>query len=119
MSGVFAHAVDSEVIDANPLRDLRMRIRGKALEVDPLTRMKPGFFSIKPKGAPRGPLLPALPLRPADRYEDRGDRGSSVGGHRFQRPVYRGEEQQQKGKLTDTKNRKRRRVDMTPQLAEA
>ena len=37
ISGVFCHAVDGELVEANPVRDIKLAIRKRTVDIDPLT----------------------------------------------------------------------------------
>jgi integrase len=118
VGGVFNHAVDSEIIEANPLRDLRFSARKISSVLEPLTedeaerlleqtrRFKSGYYyphilCLLRTGLRLGELT-ALQWQDID-FEKR------------QMEICRSS---RRGHLSDTKNRNRRRVDMTPQLTD-
>lgn len=119
MSGIFAHAVDSEVIETNPLRDLKVKTRGKALEVDPLTEDEAALLLTKAEEHLGGHYYPHLlcALRTGMRIGEM--EALQWGDIDFNGRFIEVKKSNRRGKLTGTKNRKRRRVDMTPQLADA
>ncbi len=118
MSGVFSHAVDSEVIETNPLRELRVKARGKALEVDPLTEDEAALLLEKAKQHLGGYYYPHIlcALRTGMRIGEM--EALQTGDIDFNGRFIEVRRSNRRGKVTDTKNHKRRRVDMTPQLAE-
>jgi integrase len=118
LSGVLGHALDSELIQSNPV--LGLKIHGKkktALEVHPLTEEEANRLFAKANqyrgGEYHPPLLCALRTGmrigeiQALKWGDIDFNGRFIEVRRSWR----------NGRLTETKNKKRRRVDMSPLLA--
>lgn len=119
MSGVFGHALDSELIESNPVQGLKIQgKKKKALDVDPLTEKEAEKLLDKAKdfrgGAYHPPILCALRTGmrigeiQALQWGDIDFNGRFIEVRRSWRH----------GRTTDTKNKKRRRIDMTLYLAE-
>jgi integrase len=118
LSGLLSHAVDSELIESNPLRELRTKNKGKALEIEPLTEKETALLLEKAKEHLKGFYYPSIlcALRTGLRigelqalqWRDIDFSGRFIEVRRSWR----------KNRITDTKNKKRRRVDMTPHLVE-
>jgi integrase len=116
--GVFKYAVDSEEIEINPADGLSIATRKRHPDIEPLTEEEadkllaqaklfmggyyyPHFLCLLRTGIRLGELT-ALQWQDVD-YDKR------------QMEIRRSS---RRGRVTDTKNRKRRRVDMTPHLTE-
>jgi len=120
MNGVLTHAVESEVIDANPLREIRLKVKAKRLreEIDPLKDEEGEKLLAEAAkyqgGKYHAPMLCAL--RTGLRIgEIQALQWGDVDFNGCFLEVRRSWRQE---RLTDTKSKKRRRVDMTPLLAE-
>lgn len=118
ISGVLSHAVDSEVIERNPLDGLKVSGKRSLFKVDPLTEDQaadlleqsqifmagyyyPHLLTLLRTGIRLGELI-ALKWNVIN-YEKREIEIKRSG---------------RKGRITDTKNHKNRFVDMTPHLTE-
>ncbi len=118
INGVLADAVDAELIESNPLNDLKLKRKKMALDIDPLTEEETLLLLEKAKEYLKGIYYPSIlcALRTGLRigeiqalqWGDLDLKGRFIAVRRSWR----------KGRITDTKNKKRRRVDMTPKLAE-
>lgn len=118
ISGVFSHAVDSELIESNPLNDLKLRYKKRRINIYPLTDEETALVLDQAKEYLHGLYYPHLlcafrtGLRIGElqalQWGDIDFKGGFIEvAHSFR-----------KKRLTDTKNRLHRRVDMTPHLAE-
>jgi integrase len=119
ISGIFNHALDSELIDSTPLQGMKLRKGRKASDVECLTEEQADLLLEQARMYKRGiyyaPLLCALRtgMRLGELLAiqwgdiDFNDRFIDV------RRSYRD------GRLTGTKNKLTRRVDMSPMLAKA
>jgi integrase len=119
ISGVFGHALDSELIESNPV--LGLKIQGKkkkALDVDPLTKEEVETLLEQAKdfrgGAYHPPILCAL--RTGMRIGE--IQALQWGDIDFNDRFIEVRRSWRHGRTTETKNRMRRRVDMTLHLAE-
>ena len=118
MAGVLSYAVDSEVIETNPLSDLKLRYRKKALEVEPLTEEQAGLLLSAAKVYLGGYYYPHMlcALRTGMRIGEL--QALQWGDLDFHGRFINVKRSWRKGRLTDTKNKKRRQIDMTPHLTE-
>ncbi|UCG14549.1 MAG: site-specific integrase [Deltaproteobacteria bacterium] len=116
ISGVMTHAVESELMDSNPLRDIRMKYKSKQLEVDPLTGEEAEKLLKEAKKYQGGiyhlPMLCAL--RTGMRIGE--IQALKWGDVDFNGRFIHVKLSWRNGILSNTKNKKRRRVDMSPQL---
>ena len=118
VSGVFNYAVDSEIIEANPLKDLSISTRKIHLGLEPLTEDEAARLLEQARRFLDGYYYPHLlcMLRAGIRLgELKALQWQDIDFEKRQMEIRRS---CRRGRLTDTKNRKRRRVDMTPHLAE-
>jgi integrase len=118
VSGVFNYAVDSEIIEANPLKDLSISTRKIHLELEPLTEDEAARLLEQARRFLGGYYYPHLlcMLRTGLRLgELKALQWQGIDFEKRQMEIRRS---CRRGRLTDTKNRKQRRVDMTPQLTE-
>jgi integrase len=118
VSGVFNHAVDSEIIEANPIKDLSISTRKIRLAIEPLTEDEAGRLLDQARRFLGGYYHPHLlcMLRTGLRLgELKALQWQDIDFEKRQMEIRRS---CRRGRLTDTKNRKRRRVDITPQLTE-
>jgi len=119
INGVLSFAVESEHIESNPLRDLALKYKKKKFEIDPLTDPETLLLLEQAKIFLDGAYYPVIltAIRTGMRIgEIQALRWGDIDFDKRQIEVkgsYR------KNRLTDTKNHKNRRVDMTPHLTEA
>ena len=120
MSGVFTHAVESEVIESNPLREIRLKGKSKRLreEINPLTGEEAEKLLNEAFKYQGGKYHPAMlcALRTGMRIGE--IQALAWGDVDFNSRFLEVRRSWRQGRLTDTKSKKRRRVDMTPLLAE-
>jgi integrase len=119
VSGVFKYAVDSEIIESNPIKDLSISTRKSGLEIVPLTEDEADKLLDQSKRFLNGYYYPhfLFLLRTGCRLgELTALQWQDIDFNKRQIEICRSS---RRGRVTDTKTRKRRRVDMTPQLAEA
>lgn len=119
MNHIFEHALDMEIIERNPLQDIRLKgPRKKGLQVNPLTHEEVTVLLEKAKTHKAGFYYPSFlcALRTGMRI---GEIEALEWGHiDFNSGFIEVKASHREGRLTDTKNRNRRRVDMSPHLAE-
>lgn len=118
---ILDHAIDSELIDHNPLNDLKGKNRKKEGEIDeinPLTGEEAHLMLEKSKEYLVGYYYPHLlcALRTGLRIGE--IEALQWGDIDFNSRFIEVRRSHRKGRITKTKNKKRRRVDMTPHLAE-
>ncbi|MBW2610226.1 MAG: site-specific integrase [Deltaproteobacteria bacterium] len=115
---VLSHAMDSELIESNPMRDIKTKRIKKQFDVDPLTDEETILLLDQAKKHMSGYYYPHIlcALRTGMRIGEIEvlQWGDIDFNSRFIE-VKRGHH---KGRITGTKNKKRRRIDMTPNLAE-
>jgi integrase len=118
INGTLSYAVELELIESNPMRDLELKYKKKKFEIDPLTESESQLLLEQAKvymdGAYYPPTLCAL--RTGMRIgEIRALKWIDIDFDNRQIEVKRS---YRKGRMTDTKSHKRRRVDMTLHLTE-
>lgn len=118
LSGVFTYAVDAEIIDLNPIRDIQLSYKKSKFEINPLD----GFETVKLLDAAKifkgGDYYPPMlcALRTGLRIgEMQGLQWRDVDFNERQIEVRRS---WRKGRMTRTKNKKRRIVNMTLHLTD-
>jgi integrase len=119
VSGVFKYAVDSEIIESSPIKDLSISTRKSGLEIVPLTEDEADKLLDQAKRFLNGYYYPhfLFLLRTGCRLgELKALQWQDIDFDKRQIEISRS---CRRGRVTDTKTRKRRRVDMTPQLVEA
>jgi len=119
ISGVFGHALDSELIESNPVVGLKIQgKKKKALDVDPLTEEEVESLLEQAKDFRGGPYHPPAlcALRTGMRIGE--IQALQWGDIDFNGRFIEVRRSWRHGRITKTKNRKRRRVDMTLHLAE-
>jgi integrase len=119
LSGVLGHALDSELIENNPLQGLKIEGKKKrALDVDPLTEEEAKRLLEQAKNFRGGDDYPPLlcGLRTGMRVGE--IQALQWGDIDFNDRFIEVRRSWCHGRITTTKNRRRRRVDMTPHLAE-
>jgi integrase len=118
INGVLSHAVDSELIEVNPVQNLKITKRKKQIEVKPLTEDEAERLLRAGKKFLGGDYYPHIlcALRTGMRLgEMKALKWSDIDFGKRQIEVQRS---CRRGVVSDTKNHKRRRVDMTPHLAD-
>ncbi len=118
INGILSHAVDSEIIETNPLKDLKIVGRKSSIIIEPLTEAEATALLKAAQNYLGGAYYPLLlcALRTGMRvgelqalkWKDLDYKNRLMEVRRSYR----------RGKLTTPKNKKRRRVDMTPLLEE-
>lgn len=119
LSGLLNHAVDSELIEVNPAQGLKvMGKRRKSSEVGPLTENQAKQLLDRAKVYKKGVYYPVVLclLRTGMRIGEL--QALQWGDIDFNERSIEIRRSWRHGRTTETKNRKRRRVDMTPHLAE-
>ncbi|MFC1895337.1 tyrosine-type recombinase/integrase [Thermodesulfobacteriota bacterium] len=119
VSGVFDHAVDSELVETNPCHGVKVQGKGKRnLNTEPLTEEESALLlevaSRYQRGRFYAPLL--CLLRTGLRIGEL--QALQWGDVDFSGRFIEVRHSWRDGRFTETKNRKRRRVDITPQLAD-
>jgi len=118
INGVLSYAVELEQIESNPLRDLALKYKKKPFEIDPLTESESQLLLEQAKVFMGGNYYPVVlcAIRTGMRIgEMQALKWSDIDFDNRQIEVMRS---YRKGRMTDTKNHKRRRVDMTLHLTE-
>jgi len=118
LNGVFSYAVESELIDYNPMRDIKLKYKKSEFEIDPLSEQEARQLLEKAKLFLSGKYYPPilLGLRTGMRIgEIQALRWADIDFERRQIEVKRS---WRRGRITKPKNRKYRRVDMTRHLTE-
>ena len=117
IKGVLVHAVDSELIENNPILNLTVSMRKKKTLVEPLTEPETEKLLEAARKHLGGHYYPHIlcALRTGMRLgELKALKWSDIDFEKRQIEVQRS---CRRGIVSDTKNHKRRRVDMTPHLA--
>jgi integrase len=115
---VLSYAVDSELIESNPMKDLSISQGKRTLDIEPLTEEEAGRFLDAVKRFMGGYYYPHFlcMLRTGLRLgEAKAVQWQEVDFEKRQMEIRRSI---RRGRVTDTKNRQRRRVDMTVHLTE-
>ena len=118
INGVLAYAVELELIESNPLRYLVLKYKKKKFEIDPLTESESQLLLEQAKTFMDGAYYPSIlcALRTGMRIgEIQALKWNDIDFDDRQIEVKRS---YRKGRMTGTKNHKRRRVDMTLHLTE-
>jgi len=118
LSGVFAFAVESEYIESNPIRDVPLKFKKSRFEIDPLSETETKKLLEQSRKFMGGSYYPAmlLAVRTGLRIgEIQALKWTDIDFENRQIEVRRS---WRKGRMTRTKNKKRRRVDMTLQVTE-
>ena len=117
INGVLSHAVDSELIEMNPAYGLKLPRRKSAFNVEPLTEAEAEKLLDQAKLYLDGSYYPIVlcALRTGMRLgELKALKWEDID---FNKRLIEVRRSCRRGRVTDTKNHKRRRVDMTPLLA--
>ena len=118
INGILSYAVELELIETNPLRDLVLKYKKKKFEIDPLTESESYLLLEQSKTFGDGSYYPVIlcALRTGMRIgEMQALKWSDIDFDSRQIEVKRSFRMD---RVTDTKNHKRRRVDMTLHLTE-
>ena len=118
LNGVLSYAVESELIESNPMRDLALKYKKKKFEIDPLTEPESQLLLEQAKTITNGEYYPPIlcALRTGMRIgEIQALKWNDIDFDNRQIEVKRS---YRKGRMTGTKSHKRRRVDMTFHLTE-
>jgi len=118
INGILAYAVELELIETNPLRDLVLKYKKKTFEIDPLTESESHLLLEQAKTFGDGSYYPVMlcALRTGMRIgEIQALKWNDIDFDNRQIEVKRSFRM---GRMTDTKNHKQRRVDMTLHLTE-
>jgi integrase len=118
INGVLAYAVESELIESNPMRELALKYKKKKFEIDPLTESESQLFLEQVQTFMDGEYYPPVlcALRTGIRVgEIEALKWKDIDFDNRQIEVQRSH---RNGRITDTKNHMRRRVDMTLHLTE-
>jgi integrase len=118
ISMILQHALDSEVIESNPLNDLNVKGKNKALNIEPLTEEEASLLLEQAKTYLGGFYYPHIlcALRTGIRLGEL--QALEWGNIDFNGRFIEVKRTHRKQRVTDTKNRKSRRVDMSPLLAD-
>jgi integrase len=118
ISGVLSFAVDSELIENNPLDSLKLKHKKRSFKIEPLTDDEVGKLLEEAKLLKDGYYYPHIlcALRTGMRIgEIKALKWKDIDFKKRQIEVRRS---CRRGRITGTKTDKRRRVDMTPHLTE-
>jgi integrase len=118
ISGVLTHALDSELIENNPIIGLKLIHKKSALEIEPLSKEDVIILLKSAQQYNGGTYYPSIlcALRTGMRIgEIRALKWKDLD---FEYRLAEVKRSCRKGRITKPKNGKSRRVDMTPQLAE-
>ena len=118
LAGVFAYALESEIIDANPVRDLVLKYKRKKFEIEPLDENQALAILEQSKLFVGGKYYPAVltALRTGIRIGEL--QALTWDCIDFENRTMKIKQSWRKNRTTRTKNKKRRKVDMTPLLTE-
>jgi integrase len=118
INGVLTYAVESELIESNPMRDLALKYKKKKFEIDPLTESESQLLLEQAQTFMNGEYYPSVlcALRTGMRIgEIQALKWKDIDIDNRQIEVKRS---YRKGRMTGTKSHKRRRVDITLHLTE-
>ena len=118
INGVLSYAVELELIESNPMRDLALKYKKKKFELDPLTEPESQLLLERAMIFMDGAYYPSIlcALRTGMRIgEIQALKWNDIDFDNRQIEVKRS---YRKGRMTGTKSHKRRRVDMTVHLTE-
>jgi integrase len=118
ISGVLSHALDSELIEHNPIVGLKMIQRKSALEVEPLSKEEVALLLKSAQQYNGGTYSPSIlcALRTGMRIgEIKALKWKDLD---FENRLIEVKRSCRQGRVTKPKNGKSRRVDMTPHLTE-
>jgi integrase len=117
LAGVFSYAMETEIIKRNPVRDLTLKYKKKPFEIVPLDEKESIAFLEQAKNHLEGKYYPALlcALRTGMRVGEL--QALEWGNIDFEERTIEVSKSWRRDGLTRTKNKKRRRIDMSPLLA--
>jgi integrase len=118
ISGILSHALDSELIENNPIIGLKFIQKKTALEIEPLSKKEIVLLLESAQRYKGGAFYPSIlcALRTGMRIgEIRALKWKDLD---FENRLIEVKRSCRQGRVTKPKNGKSRRVDMTPQLAE-
>ncbi len=117
LAGVFSYALETEIIERNPVRDLTLKYKKKPFEIVPLDEKESIAFLEQAKSHLEGKYYPALlcALRTGMRVGEL--QALEWGNIDFEERTIEVCMSWRREGLTRTKNKKRRRIDMSPMLA--
>jgi integrase len=118
INGILSYAVELELIESNPMRELALKYKNKPFDLDPLTEPESQLLLEQAKILMDGMYYPSIlcALRTGMRIgEIQALKWTDIDFDNRQIEVQRS---YRRGRMTDTKNHKRRRVDMTLHLTE-
>jgi len=113
INGILAYAVELELIESNPMRDLELKYKKKKFEIDPLTESESQLFLEQAQTYMYGEYYPSIlcALRTGMRIgEIQALKWEDIDFDNRQVEVKRS---YRNGRMTGTKSHKRRRVDIT------
>jgi integrase len=118
LAGVFAYALESEIIEVNPVRDLVLKYKRKKFEIVPLDETEATSLLEQSKLFVDGKYYPAVltALRSGIRIGEL--QALTWDCIDFENRTMEIRRSWRKNRTTRTKNKKRRNVDMTPLLTE-
>ena len=117
-SGALSYAVELDLIESNPLRDVELKYKKKKFEIEPLYEIESQKVLDEAKNFQNGKYYPVVlcALRTGMRIgEMQALQWRDVD---FEKRSIEVRRSYRNGRMTDTKNKTRRRVDMTPHLSE-
>jgi len=118
INGILTYAVELELIESNPMRDLTLKYKKKKFELDPLTESESQLLLEQAQIFMNGDYYPPIlcALRTGMRIgEIQALKWTDIDFDNRQIEVKRS---YRRGRMTGTKNHKRRRVDLTLHLTE-
>jgi integrase len=118
INGVLSYAIELELIESNPMRDVVLKYKKNPFEINPLTESEAHLVLEQTKGFMEGKYYPVIlcALRTGMRIgEIQALKWDDIDFENRQIEVQRS---YRKGQMTDTKNHKRRKVDMSLHLTE-
>ncbi len=118
INGILSYAVELELIESNPIRDVQLKYKKKPFEIDPLTESESQLLLEQAQTFMNGGYYPSIlcALRTGMRIgEIQALKWKDIDFDNRQIEVKRS---YRNGRMTGTKNHKRRRVDMTLHLTE-
>ena len=118
INGILSYALELELIESNPMRDLALKYKKKTFELDPLNEPESQSLLEQAKTFMNGEYYPSIlcVLRTGMRIGE--IQALKWGDIDFDNRQIEVKRSHRRGRMTDTKSLKRRRVDMTLHLAE-
>ncbi|UCF02846.1 MAG: site-specific integrase [Deltaproteobacteria bacterium] len=118
VSGVLSYAVESELIENNPLHGIKIKYKSKQFEGDPLNEEEMFQLLEQAKKFVGGLYYPPILCKSRTGLRIGELQALQWGDIDFNGRFIEVKRSWRNGRLTATKNKKRRRVDMSPHLAE-